>query len=78
MKTAISIPDGIFQRAERLAKRLQVSRSELYRTALREYVDEHAAEDVTERLNEVYEAEESHLEAGLARIQAASVPAEDW
>jgi hypothetical protein len=30
MKTAISIPDAIFAEAERLARRLEKSRSELY------------------------------------------------
>jgi len=33
MKTAISIPDDIFEAGEHAAKRLRVSRSELYPTA---------------------------------------------
>jgi predicted transcriptional regulator len=48
MKTAISVPDEVFRRAERLAKRLKVSRSELYGRALAEYVARHSPEEVTE------------------------------
>ncbi|MBN1608131.1 MAG: hypothetical protein JW940_15975 [Polyangiaceae bacterium] len=48
MKTAVSVPDEVFTRAERLAKRLKVSRSELYSRAVREYVARHAPDEVTE------------------------------
>ena len=51
MKTAVSVPDDVFQQAERLVRRLKLSRSELYSRALREYVQRHAADDVTEALN---------------------------
>ncbi len=51
MKTAISLPDAIFREAERLAKRLKKSRSELYREAVAEYVARHEPEAVTDALN---------------------------
>ena len=38
MKTAISVPDPLFRQAEREAKRLGVSRSELFTRALRDYL----------------------------------------
>ena len=41
MKTAISLPDDLFQAVERLAKRLGVSRSELYRRAVRFFLRDH-------------------------------------
>jgi metal-responsive CopG/Arc/MetJ family transcriptional regulator len=41
MKTAVSIPDAVFRKAERLAKRLGKNRSELYAAALREYLLRH-------------------------------------
>jgi metal-responsive CopG/Arc/MetJ family transcriptional regulator len=53
MKTAVSIPDEIFEEAERLAERLRISRSRLYSQALREYVMRHAPDHVTESLNRV-------------------------
>ena len=53
MKTAVSVPDDIFEKAERLAHGARRSRSEVYSAALREYVARHAPDEVTEALNEV-------------------------
>jgi metal-responsive CopG/Arc/MetJ family transcriptional regulator len=53
MKTAVSIPDEIFERAETLAHRAKRSRSEVYSCALREYVARHAPDSVTEAMNRV-------------------------
>lgn len=78
VKTAISIPDTIFEQAEEAAKELQISRSELYTTALREFLSEKQSAHITERLNQVYEAESSSLDPALVRLQAASLPHEEW
>jgi len=51
MKTAISLPDDVFSLADHLAKRLKVTRSELYRRALSEYVARHSSDVVTETLD---------------------------
>lgn len=56
MKTAVSIPDEIYERAEQLAKRAGRSRSDLYSTALKEYIERHAPEDVTDAMNRVCDA----------------------
>ncbi len=53
MKTAISIPDEVFQKAERLARRSRRSRSEIYSTAVREYLARHLPDEVTEAMNRV-------------------------
>lgn len=53
MKTAVSIPDDVFERAERLAKRSHKSRSQLFSDAIREYVARHAPEDVTDSMDRV-------------------------
>ena len=53
MKTAISLPDDVFDSAERLAKRLRVSRSELYSRALSEFLARHSPDEVTESWNSV-------------------------
>jgi metal-responsive CopG/Arc/MetJ family transcriptional regulator len=53
MKTVISIPDEVFTRAEKLAKRTKKSRSRLYSDAVREYVDRHSANAITEAVNRV-------------------------
>ena len=53
MKTAISLPDRLFEEAEVLAERLGKSRSQLYAEALAEYVARHDAATVTRRLDRV-------------------------
>lgn len=53
MKTAISLPDDLFRRADRLAKGSGRSRSELYAAALREYVTRHDPEDLTHQIDAV-------------------------
>ena len=53
MKTAISVPDEIFEDAEKLAARLGKSRSQLYAEAMAEYLTRHDPETITERLDEV-------------------------
>ena len=53
MKTAVSIPDEMFEQAERLARRTRKSRSRLYVEALKEYVARHAAEEITDAMNRV-------------------------
>lgn len=51
MKTAVSVPDDVFQGAERLARREGRSRSEVYSSALREYLARHAPDEVTDALD---------------------------
>jgi metal-responsive CopG/Arc/MetJ family transcriptional regulator len=68
MKTAISIPDEVFAEAEKLARRLKKSRSELYSHALREYVARHGPEYVTETLDRI--CAESPPEKEFARAVA--------
>lgn len=53
MKTAVSIPDDIFEEVERLARREKRSRSEVFSAALREYVARHSPDEVTEAINRV-------------------------
>lgn len=79
MKTAISIPDAEFEAAEKLAKRLRVTRSELYRKALVDFLSRHVDTRVTEKLNEVYAEEPgSTLDMALQWMQAKSIRTERW
>ncbi len=52
MKTAVSIPDEVFEGAERLARRTRRSRSRVFSDALREYLARHSPEEVTEAANQ--------------------------
>jgi metal-responsive CopG/Arc/MetJ family transcriptional regulator len=78
MKTAVSLPDPLFEAADELAKRLGISRSEFYATAIAEYLRAHQRETVTEGLNRIYEQEPSGLDPGVAAIQSASLGEDDW
>jgi len=53
MKTAVSIPDQVFEQAERLARRTRKSRSHVFSSALREYVARHSPDEVTEAMDRV-------------------------
>lgn len=78
MKVALSIPDELFERAEAVSKRLGISRSRLYATALAEYVAKHRTRKITERLDAVYATEESRLDSGTRRLQDRSIPRGSW
>ena len=53
MKVAVSIPDDLFERAEQLRRQQERSRSNVYASALAEYVARHAPDQVTEAMNRV-------------------------
>jgi hypothetical protein len=80
VKTAISIPDVIFEEAERLAKIRGWSRSQLYANAVSAYVDSERFLGVREKLNAVYgqNADDSAIDPDLAKAQARSVRKEKW
>lgn len=77
MKANVSIPSSVAQAAERLAKRLGVSLSDLYTVALSSYVTTHQ-EDITEVLNQVYATEPSKLDDELIKVQVALLDGETW
>ena len=53
MKTAISLPDELFEAVEKLVQKSKRSRSEVYADALREYVARHTPQEITEAYNAV-------------------------
>ena len=80
MKTAISIPDEIFEQAERLAKTRGWSRSELYANAVSAFVNSERFSGVREKLDAVYGdgTEDSTVEPLLANAQGRSIAKEKW
>jgi metal-responsive CopG/Arc/MetJ family transcriptional regulator len=78
MKVAVSIPDPIFEAAERLAKQRRVPRSQLFAEALEAYLEARDAQAVTASLNEIYASESSALEEGLQKAQHDSIVHEAW
>lgn len=76
MKTAISIPDDVFKRAEYLAKKRGVSRSEFYVAAIKAFIEPPPTE-ITGLLDAVYGKDDSfddRVESGALR----DLPREDW
>jgi metal-responsive CopG/Arc/MetJ family transcriptional regulator len=77
VKTAVSIPDALFEAADRAARRLGLSRSELYARALERFLGEEPDDAITARLDEIYGLEDSSLEAEVVEAQRRAV-AEPW
>jgi metal-responsive CopG/Arc/MetJ family transcriptional regulator len=55
MKTAISLSDTLFEKAEQTAHYMGIKRSRLFVIALEDYIIRHNGEMITKKLNEVYE-----------------------
>jgi metal-responsive CopG/Arc/MetJ family transcriptional regulator len=78
MKTAISVPDPVFEAAEHLARSLGISRSELYSTAVAQFVEQHDASEISARLDRLYSDQSSELDPEVQELQASSLPEGDW
>ena len=67
IKTAISIQESLFERAEQLAREMNLSRSALIGLAIEEYIERHQNRRLLRELNAAYETapdpiEEARLE----------------
>ncbi len=78
MKTAISIPQGIFETAEKYAAKKGLSRSRLYTTAIKAYLDNLKAEEITRQLNESLGDDDTRLDPRLRKMQAKSIRRGKW
>jgi metal-responsive CopG/Arc/MetJ family transcriptional regulator len=80
VKTAISIPDAVFEEAEGLAKRRGMSRSELYTKAVTQFLEGERFVGVREQLDVVYQThpDESELDPASEALQARSVLRPKW
>jgi metal-responsive CopG/Arc/MetJ family transcriptional regulator len=78
MKTAISVPDELFREAEAAAKKEKVSRSQLYSTALTEYLRRRKDAAITAKLNEVCARVDTSLDPALEQAQWEVLGRERW
>ena len=78
MKTTVSTPDDIFERAEQPARQEQRSRSELYAAALHEYVTHHAHAEGTEAMTRACEAVSDTDDAFLAAASRRVLDRVEW
>jgi metal-responsive CopG/Arc/MetJ family transcriptional regulator len=78
MKTAISLPDALFQAAEQYAQDKGLSRSELYAQALAYFLHVRRYASITDELNQVYGDESSEIDPVVANAQTRAVTKEAW
>jgi len=78
MKTAISIPQGVFETAEKYAADNGMSRSKLYTRAIQAFLDNLKDEAITKNLNEVYATEKSALDPQMRKYQVKKLRKVKW
>jgi hypothetical protein len=81
MKTAISVPDGTFERAERAARKHGMNRSQFYAAAADRYAQELESADVTAAIDAVVDladADDSARFARAASVRALTGTDEEW
>lgn len=78
MKIAISLPNPLFEAADRLASELGISRSELFQRAMERLLHDYDDTQVTASLNRIYADQPSLLDPALASAQLSSLPREAW
>ncbi|HEX9928427.1 MAG TPA: ribbon-helix-helix protein, CopG family [Pyrinomonadaceae bacterium] len=78
MKTAVTIPDNIIKRADKLAKRRKISRSKLFTEAIESYLDEYDEEEIIRRINEVCDKVDTSVDPVLLRMATLSLPKDEW
>ena len=70
MKTAVSLPDEVYNAAERLARERGLTRSALYSQALEAFLEANQIDPLTEAINQVADRVDTHLEPDLTQLQA--------
>ena len=78
MKTAISIPDNLFQNIDYYVKKKGISRSKLISVAVEEYLKTHEAAEISKKLNRIYSEEDSCVEKNLLNMQLKSMGKDKW
>ena len=78
MKTAVSIPDDVFEDAERLASRLRTSRSQLYARALAEFVARHDDDRVTSLMYQAVREAGGEADAFVQAAAQQSLQRVEW
>ena len=78
MKTAISIPDKLFQSADQYARSHGVSRSNLYAQAVAQFLETHSTEHITKQLNMVYSSQSAEINSTISALQFGSLEKEEW
>lgn len=78
MKTAISIPNDVFELSEKLAKRLKVSRSRIFAMGIKKLAEEHDEEELIARINAVCEKVDTSLDPFWKKAQSKILEKNEW
>jgi metal-responsive CopG/Arc/MetJ family transcriptional regulator len=78
MKTAVSIPDDVFEEAERLARLRRKSRSKLFSEALREYIGRHSPDEVTEAMDRTCAQLSEHADKFVSLAARRVLERSEW
>jgi hypothetical protein len=78
MKTAISVPNDVFELSERLAKKLKVSRSKIFAMGVKKLGEEYDEDDIIARINAVCEEVDTSLDPFWKEMQSRTLPKDKW
>ena len=78
VKTAISLPDALFERVTRRAGELGMSRSELFATAAQRYLDELDENSVTARIDQLLAATDDDSSTVAVRAGRRTLAQDQW
>jgi hypothetical protein len=78
MKTAVSVPGALFDRADKLARKMKKSRSQLYSDAISEYVSRHDPAEVTKALDEIYSDLDSRPHPSVFEAARRVLESTEW
>jgi hypothetical protein len=78
MKTAISVPNDVFELSERLAKKLKVSRSKIFAMGVEKLGKEHDEEEIIANINRVCEKVDTSLDPAVRQYQSRTAKRENW
>ncbi len=73
VRTTISLNDALVRKAEGAARKMGISRNQLFANAISEFLQLRRFGKITQRLNEIYSREPSELDPVLERLQAESL-----
>ena len=78
MKTAISVPNDVFELSERLAKKLKVSRSKIFAMGVKKLGEEYDDEVIIAQINAVCEEVDTSLDPAIRFYQSRAIKREKW
>jgi hypothetical protein len=78
MKTAISVPNDVFQLSEKLAKKLKVSRNAIFAMGVKKLAEEHDEDEIIRQINRVCEKIDTSVDPVLFQMAMLSLPKDKW